>query len=192
MKNISKMSALLLALVLLACSAGAALAEYNIGTLTEEQYQEIVELVKAQQEASKACECLDADGNRICAEDCACECHVLVCECLDAEGNRVCAEDCACECHIEEPLSEEILAWIESDNPTEEMIERAKKASSLDSLMLEGSNLVYVRTGTVIATYNVETGELTDSKLGVVVGVIDTQTYALIPAAQPETDSELE
>lgn len=182
MKNISKMSALLLALVLLACGAGAALAEYNIGTLTEEQYQEIVELVKAQQEASKACECLDADGNRICAEDCACECHAateeIPCECLDADGNRVCAEDCACECHIMENLSEEILAWIAETNPTLDMIARAKTAKSLDSLVLEEDRLIHVRTGETIALYNPWFNAIINPETDKVIGyIIDDVVY---------------
>lgn len=62
-------------------------------------------------EPDTVCECADAEGNRACAEDCACDCHIedlptiedeLLCVCNDAEGNRICAEDCACECHAAE------------------------------------------------------------------------------------------
>ena len=62
-------------------------------------------------EPDAICECADAEGNRVCAEDCTCMCHTeelpsiedeLLCVCNDAEGNRICAEDCTCECHAEE------------------------------------------------------------------------------------------
>ena len=90
----------------------------------------------------------------------------------------------------EEELSEELLKWIEETNPTAEMIARAKRASSLDALFLEGTQLIHVRTGRAIATYDPETGALTDNELNLVVGYIDAATGALTPVAAPAAVNE--
>lgn len=79
-------------------------------------------------------------------------------------------------------LSEEIQQWIDETHPTNEMIARALRASSLDALFLEGTELVHVRTGKSIATYDPETGALTDNELGIVVGYIDPITGSLTSA----------
>ena len=103
------------------------------------------------------------------AEEVVCTCGAVP----DAEGAVTHSEDC------DITAAELLKAWIAETNPTTEMIERAKLAASLESLVLEGENLVYVRTGEVIATYNAETNALVDLATGEVIGfIIDDVVYA--------------
>ena len=103
------------------------------------------------------------------AEEIVCTCGAVP----DAEGAVTHSEDC------DITAAELLKAWIAETNPTTEMIERAKLAASLESLVLEGENLVYVRTGEVIATYNAETNALVDLATGEVIGfIIDDVVYA--------------
>lgn len=220
-------------------------------------------------EGETACECTDEEGNRICAEDCACECHIVtepepeaVCECTDELGNRLCLIDCACECHIvPEPeavnasvgayaangldvllqseytgnvawergvenengelvwetlagetgpeliisaemenlrcvyrslsvgedgsiqysqpaalIEEELRQWVNESGATMEMLHRAMKSTSLESLIIENNKLIYVRTGEAIATFHPDTCELWDDEHNVLIGVVDVET----------------
>jgi len=77
----------------------------------------------------------------------------------------------------------------EEVDATEEMIERAQRASSLESLMLEGTKLIYVRTGECVATYDPQTSILTDSKTGFAIGALDIETGAILPVAIDEQSS---
>jgi len=83
---------------------------------------------------------------------------------------------------VEEDLPTEITEWAETVIASEEMIDRALKAPSLDSLVIEGDALVYVRTGEKIATFNAATGELIDDETGTVVAIVDMENGMVYPA----------
>lgn len=63
------------------------------------------------------------------------------------------------ETALEQKYTEEVIdAWIAEAAPTEEMMQRALEATSLESVVVEGdmtanADLVYVRTGKTIASY---------------------------------------
>lgn len=77
---------------------------------------------------------------------------------------------------------DELNAWISEVNPTDEMITRAQAAGGLDMLVLEGEYLIYVRTGKPMASYNSQTGLITDMETGLVVAMLDAATGAITPA----------
>ena len=83
---------------------------------------------------------------------------------------------------VEEDLPVEITEWAEEVIASEEMIDRALKAPSLDSLVIEGDALIYVRTGKKIATFNAATGELIDDETGTVVAIVDMENGMVYPA----------
>ncbi|MBR5547716.1 MAG: CHAP domain-containing protein [Clostridia bacterium] len=85
---------------------------------------------------------------------------------------------------VEEDLPAEITAWAEEVIASEEMIDRALKAPSLDSLVIEGDALIYVRTGEKIATFNAATGELIDDQSGIVVAVVDMASGMVYPVEE--------
>jgi len=82
----------------------------------------------------------------------------------------------------------ELAEWVSSGEVevTEAMLARAMKASSLDSMMLEGTQLIHVRTGEAFATYDPETGLLTDNELGVVFARVDLEKKVIIPIGETE------
>ena len=63
------------------------------------------------------------------------------------------------------------------------MLTRALKAASLESLVLEGEALVYVRTGLAVATLNRDTGYITDNETGLIVAYMDTTTGMVYSAS---------
>ena len=81
----------------------------------------------------------------------------------------------------DEPLSEEIAAWAEEVGATPEMIERARNAASLDSLVYEDGYFVYVRTGMVIAYFDAETGLVYDIDMLLPVAAFDVDSNMLYP-----------
>ena len=78
-------------------------------------------------------------------------------------------------------LDDELLQWIQEVDATEEMIARAMNAKSLDSLVIEGSNVVHVRSGAVVAYFDAETGYMTDAVSGIVVARVDMETGMVFP-----------
>jgi len=119
-----------------------------------------------------------------------------VCACYDEAGVLLCTEGCECLCHVpatleevveEEPveLPEEIAVWAEETDATPEMIERAMNAESLESVVIEESELIYVRTGEPISNYifNAETGEIIDTTYNLTVAIVDMETNMVYPVA---------
>ena len=60
-------------------------------------------------------------------------------------------------------------------------------AESLESLVIEDSNVVYVRTGETVAYFNAETGEIIDTTYNLTVAIVDMETNMIYPVA---TDAE--
>ena len=86
----------------------------------------------------------------------------------------------------------EIAVWVDETNPTDEMIERAEEAKSLDSLVIENGFLLHVRTGNPIALYNEETGELFDLEEQRVIAIYDKETGMVMPVGVKPEESEEE
>lgn len=85
-------------------------------------------------------------------------------------------------------ISPELAQWIaETDNVSGEMLTLAAQATTLDSMMLVGNQLIHVRTGEAFAEYNEETGVLTHIELKVPFGkVVDG---AIVPlTTEPEAE----
>ena len=78
----------------------------------------------------------------------------------------------------QELVKSEIRQWaaVNEDYVTDEMIVRAVKAGGIEVMVLEGNELIYVKAGGPVATYNPETHELIDSYLGVAVAKYDPET----------------
>ena len=70
------------------------------------------------------------------------------------------------------PARDELVDWLAQSGLTSEAIARALNASTLEAITLENNQLVYVRTGEVIAHYDPETGLVVDASMGVPVGRI--------------------
>lgn len=104
----------------------------------------------------------------------------LICTCaaLDAYGNVT--HDADCRWHFSALPAEDkqtvladklggadaLAAWQSEQEVTEEMMLRAMNASSLQSIMVEGIELVYVYTGQVLAHYDAETNMVIDAATG--------------------------
>jgi len=67
--------------------------------------------------------------------------------------------------------------------PEQEALEEAATHCSMDSLVIEGDALVYVRTGKKIGTYNAATGELIDDATNTVVAIVDMENGMVYPVA---------
>ena len=68
------------------------------------------------------------------------------------------------------------------------MIARALNASTLEAITLESDELIYVRTGEVIAHYDPETGLVTDAAMNVPVGrIVDGK---LKPLSEEPADAQ--
>ena len=80
-------------------------------------------------------------------------------------------------------LRADIAEWLNDGEVTMEMLERALEAKSLESLVIEGDALIYVRSGEKIATYNAATGELVDDRLSLTVATVDATNGLIYPAA---------
>ena len=98
------------------------------------------------------------------------------CMAFDANGGFIVTEPATL-------VRPELVEWLNATEATEEMLVRAIEAKSLDSLVLEGTQLVYVNDGTPIAQYNAETGELTDVETNTVVAYLDQTTQMVYPCA---------
>lgn len=103
--------------------------------------------------------------------------YVYRCVAVDAEGEEQVSDEAAY-------VSADIRAWLNGGSVTEPMLRRALGARSLESLVLEGDELVYVRTGESVATYDAETGAVVDKVYGVTVAYVDAQTGAMVAVAQ--------
>ncbi len=60
------------------------------------------------------------------------------------------------------PTREDIRLWAAENEVTDAMLLRAVDTTTLEAVVVEGGQLVYVRTGEAIATVNAETGEVID------------------------------
>jgi len=148
-------------------------------------------------EEEPVCLCYDEAGVTVCAEGCECACHVVeeaACLCYDEAGAMVCAEGCECACHVvEEPeLPAEIVEWMASSEVpvTEEMLQRALSAPTLDSMVIEDDEVVYVRTGEVFARIDKNTGYMIDERTGLVIAVVDMENGLIYPIATVAADEE--
>lgn len=91
---------------------------------------------------------------------------------------------CTAGALVSEPVKavrDDIYEWLNTADVTDDMLARALNAASLESLVLEGEALVYVRTGETLATYDAETGYLIDVELNIPVGILDRETGAIKP-----------
>ena len=71
------------------------------------------------------------------------------------------------------PVTDDWIEWLKTGEVTLEMIERALGAKSLESIVMENNKLVYVRDGKAYATYDPETGYITDTETGLIVAMVD-------------------
>ena len=78
------------------------------------------------------------------------------------------------------PVTEDWIKWLETGEVTIDMIRRALSAKSLESIVMENNELVYVRDGKAYATYNPETGYITDNATGLIVAMVD-ESGAILP-----------
>lgn len=76
-------------------------------------------------------------------------------------------------------IREDIVVWLASGEITSEMLTRAMNAPSIESVVIEGEWLIYVRTGEEIAYYDARTNALISSETGKLLGfVIGDAVYA--------------
>lgn len=83
---------------------------------------------------------------------------------------------CTAGALVSEPVKavrDDIYEWLNTADVTDDMLARALNATSLESLVLEGEALVYVRTGLSVATLNRDTGYITDNETGLIVAEMD-------------------
>ncbi len=79
-------------------------------------------------------------------------------------------------------LRKDILEWLRADEEiTDEMLRRALGAKSLESMVIEDGELIYVRTGRVYATVDTETGDLVDLNSGLVIATVDMSSGKIKP-----------
>lgn len=76
--------------------------------------------------------------------------------------------------------SEALTKWI-AGGATEEMYRRAMSSPSLESMVLEGDELIYVRTGRALAHYDEKHGMLVDDATGKPVAALDEETGMVYP-----------
>lgn len=75
----------------------------------------------------------------------------------------------------------DLVTWLNENEVTQDMLNRAAVTTSLESLVIENDELVYVRSGVAIASYDASTGIVTDYQYGIPVGTIDSDTLELKP-----------
>lgn len=78
-------------------------------------------------------------------------------------------------------VSAEIVEWVNANEVTQEMVVRAMDAKTLDTLVIEGSNVIHVRTGAVVAYFDEVTGYMTDAVSGIAVARVDMETGMVYP-----------
>ena len=67
----------------------------------------------------------------------------------------------------------ELVDWLNAQDVRDEsMLRRAMSAGSLESIVIEGANVVYVRTGEIVATYDAQTGAIVDADCGLTVAYV--------------------
>ena len=86
----------------------------------------------------------------------------------------------------------ELIDWIlTSEIPVDmDMLARAMSAKSLESMVFEGNELVYVRTGESVATYDPSTNELVDNRFNITVAIVDRENGMIYPIATESADAE--
>ena len=87
-------------------------------------------------------------------------------------------------------VREDIAQWLNETEVTEEMLARAVQAKSLDTLVIEGANVVHVRTNETVAYYDAETGCIIDAKSGMEVAWLDAETGMIYPISMKEESAE--
>ncbi len=91
------------------------------------------------------------------------------------------------------PVRGDMVEWLQQDGLTADMICRALNTSTLDAITLENNELIYVRIGEMIASYDPETGIVVDAEMGIPVGrIVNGKLSPLVsdetaagPEAQP-------
>ena len=85
-----------------------------------------------------------------------------------------------------DPYKEELKLWAEEVSATEEMIERAEKAKSLDSIVYENGYFVYVRTGIALARFDRVDGIVYDIATRLPVAIYDEEAGIIYPLFDDE------
>ena len=70
------------------------------------------------------------------------------------------------------------------------MLQRALSAPTLDSMVIEDDEVVYVRTGEVFARIDKNTGYMIDERTGLVIAVVDMENGLIYPIATVAADEE--
>lgn len=87
-------------------------------------------------------------------------------------------------------IDPELVQWMNEVDVDETMLVRALGAKSLESMIFEGNNLVYVRTGEIVAVYNPETTELVDRHYNLTVATVDMENETILPVASEASEQE--
>lgn len=87
-------------------------------------------------------------------------------------------------------IDPELVRWMNEEDVDETMLVRALGAKSLESMIFEGNNLVYVRTGEIVAVYNPETTELVDRHYNLTVATVDMESQTILPVASEASEQE--
>ena len=85
-------------------------------------------------------------------------------------------------------VREELVAWMNEAEVTDEMLKRAMGASSVDSMVVEEDALVYIRTGEVYARIDQATGCMIDEASGLVVAIVDMENGLIYPISNETAD----
>jgi hypothetical protein len=75
----------------------------------------------------------------------------------------------------------DLVAWLNGNEISGEMLERAMRSNSLESLVIEGDRLIHVRTGEVVAYFDEATGELVDARSGLTIAELDAESRMIYP-----------
>ncbi|MGM9630574.1 hypothetical protein, partial [Butyricicoccus sp.] len=89
-------------------------------------------------------------------------------------------------------VSDQLLSWLNTGNVDLKMLDRALGAKSLESMIFEGNDLIYVRTGEAVATYDPETKELIDNRYNLAVATVDMENGIIYPIAEAKEASASE
>ena len=87
-------------------------------------------------------------------------------------------------------VREDIAQWLNETEATEDMLARAMAAKSVDSMVVEGDEVVYVRTGKVYARIDRVTGYLIDEETGLVVARVDLENGMIYPIGSEKAKAE--
>ena len=104
--------------------------------------------------------------------------YVYRCIGMDANGEAVATSE---EITL---VREDLVQWMNAREVTEEMLVRAMNAESIESIVVEGDQLIYVNTGEPYATYDAQTGIVTHKALNIPFAVIENgEIKPISPAA---------